>query len=106
MKPPFIFNDHGDVTVYRNIAEVKDYIEIIDIIQGAYTIYDSEGQQLHGVVQEGKISLQEDTESLKKVEELRNLLQTYLINVGIIERATENQALQWLTEQLMFYLVV
>ncbi len=106
MKPPFIFNDNGDVTVYRNIAAVNDYIEIIDVVNGAYTIYDYEGQRLHAIVQGRNISLQEDTKSLGKADELKNILETYLINVCILEPDTKDQSLQWLIEQMMYFLEV
>lgn len=46
MKMPLIFDENGDVSVYRSIRDVERNIEVIDVENGEYTAYDATGRLL------------------------------------------------------------
>lgn len=46
MKPPIIVNEHGDVMIFASKSSAEIYLETIDVENGEYQAYDSEGTQL------------------------------------------------------------
>jgi len=46
MKFPLIIDEHGDVSLYWSLEELKSDIEPIDIENGEYVAYDADGKNL------------------------------------------------------------
>lgn len=46
MKPPFILDDSGDLSIFPTLEEVEAYLEPYDVRAGACVVYDSEGRRL------------------------------------------------------------
>jgi hypothetical protein len=46
MKPPIIIDEHGDVVIYDSIEDAAMGLEAIDVANGEYVGYDSEGRLL------------------------------------------------------------
>jgi hypothetical protein len=47
MKPPIIVDEHGDLTFYASAREAEAALEPVDVENGEYTAYDSEGRILN-----------------------------------------------------------
>lgn len=46
MKPPIIIIESWDISVHPSVDHVEKFLEIVDIREGIYTAYDSEGYLL------------------------------------------------------------
>jgi hypothetical protein len=46
MKPPIIIDENGDISFFESVKDVELYLEPIDVINGEYVAYDSEGHIL------------------------------------------------------------
>jgi hypothetical protein len=46
MKPPIIIDENGDISFFETVKDVELYLEPIDVINGEYVAYDSEGHIL------------------------------------------------------------
>jgi len=48
MKPPFIVDDSGDLSIFESVEEAERYLEPNDVEPGKCLAYDSEGRCLEG----------------------------------------------------------
>ena len=46
MRPPLIVDEHGDLALFRDAAAMEGYLEAIDVHNGEYLVYDSEGRRI------------------------------------------------------------
>lgn len=46
MKPPIIIDENGDISFFETVKDVELYLEPVDVINGEYVAYDSEGHIL------------------------------------------------------------
>lgn len=99
IEPPIIVYDPGDVIIYECIKDVTIGLEAIDILNGNYTAYDSNGRllklivdptvydskgnliRLKDVAKGIQIEATEDFPSHEK--ELKDILHDYLLELGI-----------------------
>jgi hypothetical protein len=49
-KPPIIADNRGDLCVFETIAQAESYMEPVDVRNGEYVVFDSEGRSLVPVV--------------------------------------------------------
>ena len=95
MRPPIIVHARGDVSIYESVDEAQRDVEAVDVRNGEYEFYDSEGRVLRGVVVPratwglGKylppnedVKLEPVSEPGAATEVLRSVLAGYLARVG------------------------
>jgi len=46
MKPPLIVNEHGDISIYSDVDVMLCSLESIDVENGEYQVFDSEGRKV------------------------------------------------------------
>ncbi len=46
MKPPIILDNRGDIRVFPDLEKALGYTEVVDVEDGEYKAYDSEGRLL------------------------------------------------------------
>jgi hypothetical protein len=46
LKPPLVFDDHGDIRVFGSIADALAYAETVDVEAGTHEAFDSAGSRL------------------------------------------------------------
>jgi hypothetical protein len=46
MKLPIIVNESGDILIYRTVEQAECALEPIDVKNGAYVVYDSQGRRV------------------------------------------------------------
>ena len=49
-KPPIIADNRGDLCVFETVAQAESYMEPVDVRNGEYVVFDSEGRLLVPVV--------------------------------------------------------
>lgn len=92
MKPPIIVDENGDISFFESVKDVELYLEPIDVINGEYVAYDSEGHILQLSV-EHRIStnilsasetviLSPSATSQRHTSELKRILIDFFSRVG------------------------
>jgi hypothetical protein len=104
MKPPIIANNLGDVLIFESITKAERYIEPIDVKNGAYVIYDSEGRLLEASVVKKKIMgervvLKDREQAPEHQAELRDLLIEFLSTLGESKESLAACSLSQLVEK-------
>ncbi|MDO8444575.1 MAG: hypothetical protein Q7T53_00470 [Deltaproteobacteria bacterium] len=107
MKPPIIVNDHGDISVFKTVADAENYLESPDVLAGQYVAYDSDGrllklnapkQKKYGllwftIISIDKISISNGESQASHVEELKSILKDFLEYLGISKQWLEEASL-------------
>lgn len=47
MRPPIVLSESGDIEIFKDIDALLRYVEPIDVANGEYVAYDSEGRCIH-----------------------------------------------------------
>lgn len=53
MKPPIVIIEYWDISVHPSLEHAENFLEVVDVLDGIYTAYDSEGVLLELTV--GKV---------------------------------------------------
>jgi hypothetical protein len=105
MKMPIIADNRGDVLAFDSVPKAEAYMEPIDILNGEYVVYDSEGYILKpSVVKDKKgrerVLLGPADEKRKDEEKLRTVLVQFLSQVTETNQPLESFSLGQLVEML------
>jgi hypothetical protein len=84
MKPPIVIEECGDVYVYESVEDAQLDIEAIDVIDGVYRVFDSEGTILRPFASSeySPVEIDEPEVASKKPELLAEILRQYVRDVG------------------------
>jgi len=90
MKPPIVISEHGDVTVFASVEKAAQDLEAIDVRNGEYVAYDSEGKLLNlrvcvsqsNWIRREIIELEDAEELPAHQDELKKILSEFLIQIG------------------------
>lgn len=78
MKPPIIIVERGsDVSFYESIQDAELALEAIDVANGEYVAYDSEGCLLNLYAKKNKVFIEESEKFSAQAKELRRILLTF-----------------------------
>lgn len=85
VKPPIIVNQQGDVMIFEDIKEAESYIEVVDVENEEYVVFDSEGLVLTPRVLEDGIHVRLLNSSLLDPQpvELAGVLRRMLSQLGV-----------------------
>ena len=81
MQPPIIVSEHGEVVVFESIETAARGLEPIDVRNGEYIAYDSEGFLLTLVASEPRITISGRLDQPARPEELRQALVDFIESV-------------------------
>lgn len=95
--PPLFIHEGGDLMIFETIDDAVRYIEPVDVIEGVYVGYDSQGMLLKFKAQSQRYDqpieiVSAETEPTHQ-EELRDVLITYLRALGISEPSISQASL-------------
>ena len=107
MRPPLVLDEHGDIQVFESVDELICEVELIDVRNQEYDVFDSEGRKLELTVAEHGVSkrLAYPSERHKIVlrcadprpthqDELKKRLLNFLHRVGEAVTEYENRPLE------------
>lgn len=91
IKTPIIVNENGDIDIFRDLETTENYLEPIDIKNGEYEIFDSEGRVIEQSIQKKKkyfLSAETETVLLSPsntfdAPRLSKILKRHLISINI-----------------------
>jgi hypothetical protein len=80
MKPPIFVYEPATLDVFSTKEKAEAYMEAVDVKNGVYTaVYDSEGYVLEvTVTSDNGVAINSTAPPVKKIDELRELLETFL----------------------------
>jgi hypothetical protein len=80
VKLPIIVYEHGDTMIFASVHAAENYLEAIDVLNGEYVVYDSEGSKLQLIVKSvsTKVSIEDVIPPVKHPDTLRKILEQYL----------------------------
>lgn len=104
MKPPIIADNYGDVLVFESLAKAESYLEPIDIRNGEYTVFDSEGRLLkQSVIRDlkgrEKVAIILEQDGRRESEKLKTILIQFLSQVLESSQPLEALSLEQLVEK-------
>lgn len=123
VKPPIIICESGDVRIYDSIEDAARSMESIDVINGEYFAYDSEGYLLDLHVDEryvpmapswlqwlfgvpiGPVEIRGRKENQPRVQELRSKLVNFLGTLAQHSRYAFQLDVNWLSSATLSELI-
>lgn len=81
--PPIVVDENGDIEVYPTVAMAGQALEAIDVIEGSYEMFDSEGRQLLLVAHGDLVSIELPRDSHSDPAQLEFRLRRYIKAVGV-----------------------
>lgn len=78
MIAPIIVDEHGDTMIFESVSDAATYLEAIDVKNGEYTAFDSQGTVLSLRVDPINENIIITDSAAKQPDTLRELLSTYL----------------------------
>ena len=83
MKPPIIIHDNGDVEFYSSVQDAELDIEAVDVRNGVYRFFDSEGRELVAAVSaRDTVAISCSADGACCPEELRDILVLFFSQVS------------------------
>jgi hypothetical protein len=83
MKAPIIIDNFGDVLIFDSVEKAERYIEPIDVLNGEYVAYDSEGRLLHPIIESPfKVVLMPAEGEAGHAQELHEVLIDFFKRIG------------------------
>ena len=80
--PPIVTDENGDIMVYLTVEAAEQYVEAIDVCDGAYDFFDSTGTQLAATTDGNRVRISIDAGAKPVPEELTAILRRYVLRVG------------------------
>lgn len=101
MRPPIVLSASGDIAIFKDMDSLLRYVEPIDVANGEYVAYDSEGRRVYlqsrkktthslfGLIRDERYTsvIAEEEEEPKHADELCVLLVNALASVDVRETA-------------------
>jgi hypothetical protein len=101
--PPIIVDEQGTATVFESIEDAERYLEPIDVKNGEYVAYDSEGRLLRLVPTSPRITIENAELEPHHPSEVRNLLTRLLAYTGVPEEILQKESLKTLVARALEY---
>ena len=79
MRAPLILCEGGDISFFRTAIALTEYVESIDVQDGIYEVYDSNGATLLLSTDERRIILSDPDELMDRSADLATRLRTFLL---------------------------
>ena len=79
---PIIVDEEGNLVVHESAEQACSGMEAIDVFDGVYDVFDSEGRRLVVVVSGNRISLKTSPDFLAEPDELAGRLRHYIKRLG------------------------
>ena len=108
MRPPIVLYDKGDVDLFLTTEDAENAIEIIDVRNQEYVVYDSEGKLLRfriierpmvgGLLRRRDVVLEEAEETASHRQELRNVVRQFLMHSGFSDESLPDELSQLIAE--------
>jgi hypothetical protein len=99
MKPPIIVDNYGDTMIFTSIEDAEVYLEPIDVENGEYIAYDSEGRLLELIPTHPRITIRCSEQEPMHSDELRELLVSMLEETGTARDRIITESLKELVER-------
>ena len=80
--PPIVIDDGGDIDVYPTVSAACFDLEAVDVLGGAYQVFDSFGRRLRAGVYGGVVALTLDPDATAEPDELERRLREFIDRVG------------------------
>jgi hypothetical protein len=103
IKPPIIVDEHGTAMVFESIDDAERYLEPIDVSNGEYVAYDSEGRLLKLIATKPQITIQSDDLEPQHQGHVGELLIRLLSHAGVPSDVLERKSLQELVQGSLEY---
>lgn len=94
MKPPIIVNESGDADIFDSVEQAEGYLEAVDVNDGRYEAYDSEGRKLLLTATSDAVKIQEGEVEPTHADELRTILINFLVNMGDTDHGLRGLSLE------------
>lgn len=101
IRPPLVVYNWGDVEVFPSVEAVKEYVEPVDVNNGEYLVFDSEGRILElQASSRGEISLQPADSNSRFKPQVRFMLLKLMKHMRIDSRGMEKCVVEQLFRRL------
>ena len=104
MRPPIVGSCQRDVTIFDSIDKAKQHIEIIDVLEGSWKLWDSEGHvldiQATSGLDLGRFEIREPDRPVVDLASLRKALLYSLVYFGYERHKLEQCSIAMLCEML------
>jgi len=81
-KPPITIAEGHDIKIFESIHEMQDYIERVDVEDGAYEAWDALGRRIRLYVKDEEIKLALSRDGTDQADQLSTLLTEMIHGVG------------------------
>lgn len=103
MKPPIIVEESGDVSIYGTVGDAELDLEPIDVREGRFVAYDSEGHLLELCPTEPRVTIKDIEPAPLRLMEVREALVGLLSSLGHPSEELSQEPLERLIERSMAY---
>lgn len=104
IKPPIIVDERGDTKVYKSIEDAEMDLEVIDVQNGEYVAYDSEGRLLTVIpISPYRVAIASTEQEPNHIDELHAILFRFLLHLGFSADWLKRASLQDLVVQASKY---
>ena len=103
VRPPIILNEHGSIDVFQSTEAAEIYMEPIDVENGEYVAYDSEGRLLRIVPTSPRVTIETAELEPSHQDEVRALLVRLLTHLGVPKEELLNLSLGALVKRSLQY---
>ena len=101
--PPIIVDEQGTATVFESVEDAERYLEPIDVRNGEYVAYDSEGRLLRLLPTSPRITIENADLEPHHSKEVRELLVRLLSYTGVPVEILRSESLQELVARSLEY---
>ncbi len=101
--PPIIVDEQGTATVFESVEDAERYLEPIDVRNGEYVAYDSEGRLLRLLPTSPRITIENADLEPHHANEVRELLVRLLSYTGVPVEILRSESLQELVARSLEY---
>jgi hypothetical protein len=101
--PPIIVDERGTATVFESVDYAERYLEPIDVKNGEYIAYDSEGRLLRLIPTSPRITIESAEPEPHHSSEVRSLLIRLLVYTGVPPEILQSEDLQNLVARALEY---
>jgi hypothetical protein len=103
ISPPIIVDEQGTAIVFESIEDAELYLEPIDVRNGEYVAYDSEGRLLRLLPTSPRITVESSESEPSHTNEVRDLLIRLLGYTGVAEETLRGETLSGLVTRSLEY---
>ena len=98
IKTPIIVDEHGTAMIFESLKDAELYLEPIDVRNGEYLAFDSDGRSLKLIPTTPEITIESDELEPQHQDHVRDLLIRLLSYAGVDSEVLKKKSLQDLVE--------